>query len=101
MKFVSVFNFIASILFESEMVSDANLSETYFVFARSPVVGKLILLAPVVVKVISPTPLNEIFCAIEIVLPLLLTPVPPFALGTMVLIDIAESAIDDLDANKA
>ena len=99
--FVSVFIVKASILLESEIVSDANLSETYCVLARRPVVGKLILLAPVVLNEISPTPLKEMFCATEIVLPLLLTPVPPFALGTMVLIDIAESAIDDLDANNA
>ena len=46
--------------------------------AKVPEVGKIILLAAVVVMVKSPTPLVIILLAIEIVFPLLLIPVPPF-----------------------
>ncbi len=91
----------ALIRLDKDIVSVAILSETYCVFANKPVRGKLILLAPVVVKVISPTPLKFKFCASVIVLPSLFTPVPPFDPGTIVLIDMAESATNDLEANKA
>ena len=91
----------ASIRFDKEIVSVAILSETYLVFANKPVKGKLTLLAPVVVMVISPTPLKFMFWASVIVLPSLLTPVPPLEPGTIVLIDIAESATVDLDAKRA
>ncbi len=59
------------------------------------------LLAPVDVIVISPTPLKFKFCASVIVFPSLFTPVPPFDPGTIVLIDNAESATEDFVANKA
>ena len=91
----------ASILFESEIVSAAILSETYWVLANKPVKGRLTLLAPVVVIVISPIPLKVKFWPSVIVFPSLLTPVPPFEPGTTVLIDNAESATDDLVANNA
>ena len=82
-------------------MSAAIRSDTYLVFANKPVVGKLILLTPVVVIVKSPTPLKFKLCASVIVLPSLFTPVPPFEPGTIVLIDIAESATRDLEAKRA
>ena len=92
---------MASIRLESEIVSVAIRSVTYCVLASNPVKGKLILLAPVVVIVISPTPLKFKFCASVMVLPSLFIPVPPFDPGTIVLMDIAESATVDLVAKRA
>ena len=92
---------MASIRLDSEMVSAAIRSVTYCVLASNPVNGKLILLAPVVVIVMSPTPLKFKFCASVIVLPSLFIPVPPFDPGTIVLMDIAESATVDLVAKRA
>ncbi len=91
----------ALILFESDMVSEAIRSDTYCVLASKPVRGKLILLAPVVVILISPTPLKFKFCASVMVLPSLFTPVPPLDPGTIVLIDNAESATEAFVANNA
>lgn len=67
---------MALIRLDNETVSVAKRSETYCVFANKPVVGNVILLAPVVVMVISPVPLKVKFCPSVIVLPSLLTPVP-------------------------
>jgi hypothetical protein len=69
--------------------------------AKVPAVGKVTLLAAVVVMVKSPTPLVIILLAIEIVLPLLFTPVPPLTLGTIVPMDNVESATAALPATKA
>ena len=69
--------------------------------ASVPVVGKIILLAAVVVMVKSPIPFVIILLAMVIVLPLLFTPVPPFILGTMVPIDKVESATAALPATNA
>ena len=91
----------ALIRLDNETVSVAILSDTYCVFANKPVVGSEILLTPVVVIVMSPTPLKFKFCASVIVLPSLLIPVPPLDPGTMVLMDIAESATVALEAKSA
>ena len=56
-----------------------------------PDVGKVILLAAFVVIVRSPTPLVMILFAMVIVLPLLLTPVPPLLLDKIPVIVEAES----------
>ena len=56
-----------------------------------PEVGKVTLLAAVVVKVSSPTPLVTKLFAMVIVLPLLLTPVPPLLLVNIPVIVVAES----------
>ena len=69
--------------------------------ANKPVVGRVTLLAPVVVMVISPIPLKIKFCPRVIVLPSLFIPVPPFDPGTIVLMDIAESATVALDEKSA
>ena len=69
--------------------------------AKVPAVGKMILLAAVVVMVKSPIPLVIMLFAMEIVFPLLFKPVPPFSLGIMTApIDKAESATLALVANK-
>ena len=81
----------ALILFDKEIVSAPILSETNFVLANKPSVGKVILLAPVVVIVKSPMPLVVKLLAIVIFFPLLLTPVPPFVLGKIDVIVVAES----------
>jgi hypothetical protein len=83
--------FIESILFDKETVSVPILSETYCVLANVPDTGKVTLLAAVVVIVKSPTPLVMILFAIVIVLPLLLTPVPPLLLDNIPVIVEAES----------
>ena len=92
---------IALIRLDNETVSVPIRSVTYCVFANKPVVGNDILLAPVVVMVISPVPLKVKFCPSVIVLPSLLTPVPPFDPGTMVLIAMAESATVALEEKRA
>ena len=56
-----------------------------------PEVGKVTLLAAVVVIVSSPTPLVTMLFAMVIVLPLLLTPVPPLLLDKIPVIVVAES----------
>ena len=56
-----------------------------------PEVGKETLLAAVVVIVRSPTPLVMMLFAMVIVLPLLLTPVPPLLLDKIPVIVEAES----------
>ena len=56
-----------------------------------PEVGKITLLAAVVVMVKSPTPLVIILFPSVIVLPLLFTPVPPLEPGKMVVRLEAES----------
>ena len=69
--------------------------------AKVPDVGKIILLAAVVVMVKSPIPFVIMLFAIEIVLPLLFKPVPPFSLGIITApMDKAESATLALVANK-
>ena len=69
--------------------------------ANVPAVGKIILLAAVVVMVKSPIPFVIMLFAIEIVLPLLFKPVPPFSLGIITApMDKAESATLALVANK-
>ena len=82
----------ALILLDKEIVSAPILSETNFVLANKPSVGKVTLLAPVVVIVKSPIPLVVILLAIVMFLPLLFTPVPPFILGKIVVMVVAESA---------
>ena len=69
--------------------------------ARVPDVGKITVLAAVVVMVKSPIPFVIILLAMVIVLPLLFTPVPPLILGTIVPIDNEESATAALPATKA
>ena len=91
----------ALIRLDNETVSVPIRSETYCVFANKPVVGSEILLTPVEVIVISPIPLKVRFCPSVMVLPVLFTPVPPFEPGTIVLIDIAESATVALEENNA
>jgi hypothetical protein len=59
--------------------------------ASVPELGKVILLAAVVVIVRSPIPLVMILFAMVIVLPLLLTPVPPLLLDKIPVIVVAES----------
>jgi hypothetical protein len=83
--------FIESILLDNEIVSVPILSETNCVLAKVPEVGKVTLLAAVVVIVRSPTPLVMILFAMVIVLPLLLTPVPPLLLDKIPVIVVAES----------
>ena len=56
-----------------------------------PEVGKVTLLAAVVVIVSSPTPLVTMLFAMVIVLPLLLMPVPPLLLVNIPVIVVAES----------
>ena len=68
--------------------------------AKVPEVGKMILLAAVVVMVKSPMPLEIMLFAMEIVLPLLLKPVPPFSLGTILVTLVVESAKEDFEENK-
>ena len=70
-------------------------------FANKPVVGSEILLTPEAVIEISPIPLKVKFWPRVMVLPVLFTPVPPFEPGTIVLIDIAESAIVALEEKSA
>ena len=65
---------------------------------KVPEVGKVTLLAAVVVITKSPIPLVAKLLAIVIVLPLLLIPVPPFVLGKIVVIVVAESEANDLPA---
>ena len=66
-----------------------------------PEVGKVTLLAAVVVIVSSPTPLVTMLFAMVIVLPLLLTPVPPLLLVKIPVIVVAESEkIALLDVNE-
>ena len=83
--------FIESILLDNEIVSVPILSETYCVLAKVPDTGKVTLLAAVVVIVKSPIPLVMMLFAIVIVLPLLLTPVPPLLLVKIPVIVEAES----------
>ena len=66
--------------------------------AKVPEVGKVTLLAAVVVMVKSPIPFVTILFAMVIVLPLLLIPVPPLVLGKIVVIVVAESEANDLPA---
>ena len=66
--------------------------------ANVPEVGKVTLLAAVVVIVKSPIPFVTILFAMVIVLPLLLIPVPPFVLGSIVVMVVAESDANDLPA---
>ena len=66
--------------------------------AKVPEIGKVTLLFAVVVIVKSPMPFVIKLFAMVIVLPLLLIPVPPFVLGKMDEIVVAESAISDLAA---
>ena len=66
--------------------------------AKVPEVGKVTLLAAVVVITKSPIPFVAKLFAMEIVLPLLLIPVPPFVLGKIVVIVVAESEANDLPA---
>lgn len=68
------------------------------IVAKVPEVGKVTLLAAVVVMVKSPIPFVTILFAMVIVLPLLLIPVPPFVLGKIVVIVVAESEANDLPA---
>ena len=84
-----VFNSL--ILLDNEIVSVPILSETNWVFAKRPLVGKVTLLVAVVVIVKSPTPFEIILFAMVIVFPLLFTPVPPLILGKIEVIVIAES----------
>ena len=66
-----------------------------------PEVGKVILLAAVVVIVRSPIPLVMMLFAMVIVLPLLFTPVPPLLLVKIPVIVVAESEkIALLDVNE-
>jgi hypothetical protein len=83
--------FIESILFDNEIVSLAILFETYCVFAKVPDVGKITLLAAVVVIVKSPIPLVMILLPKVMVLPLLFTPVPPLEPGNIEIIVFVES----------
>ena len=73
-------------------VSNFNKSATSFVVANVPDVGKITLLAPVVVTVRSPIPLVIILLPKVIVFPALFTPVPPFEPGSIELMVVAESA---------
>ena len=66
--------------------------------AMVPVVGKIILLFAVVVIVKSPIPFVIILLPNVIVLPLLLTPVPPLELGKIELMVVAESENFELKA---
>ena len=79
-------------------VSVLTMSAKSFVVASVPDVGKTTLLAAVVVIVKSPIPFVNKLLLSEIVLPLLLTPVPPFELGNIELIVKAESAYLALSA---
>jgi len=74
-----------------EIVSVPILSETNCVLANVPEVGKVTLLAAVVVIVRSPIPLVMMLFAMVMVLPLLLTPVPPLLLDKIPVMVVAES----------
>ena len=85
---LSTFKFI---LLDNESVSDFKISPISFKVAIVPDVGKITLLAAVVVIVISPMPLVIKLLPNVIVLPLLFTPVPPLELVSMVVRFEAES----------
>ena len=86
---------------DKETVSDFIKSAKSFVVASVPVVGKITLLAAVVVMVKSPIPLVTKLLAMVIVLPVLATPVPPFAPGKIPIIEKDESAYLELSDAKA
>ena len=87
-------------LLDKESLSDFSKSVIFFVVAIVPEVGKITLLAAVVVIVKSPMPLVIILLANVIVFPLLFTPVPPFDPGRIELIVMAESAYLAFNAVK-